>query len=296
MRVVAFVLGIALAAMGACSLAGGVKDACETTGDCNPGNVCTNGTCGPPGPAMDDAGLADADAGAPDAPPPFCLNAPRPFTICDDFDEDAQAKNTLAGWDNILNGMDIGASGMGAIAGNSNASFVYTPPRSIFFSLPALVHSSDQAVANLVKKVNAPSALGVQFRFYIRTQSLSGTNRLELVFVDFSRAAGFEVVLDGSGLQAVVAVGAQPVETTYPVAPLTAVPDGTWHQLVISMIIDGFDGGPPGFGIFLDGNATASGALPGAFADAGADEVDIGPAAEGPMGIFEIYMDNVLVQ
>jgi hypothetical protein len=285
-----FATFLALAAFFACSLQGGAKDACASDSDCNPGRVCTNGTCGPPGSSMEDGGVGDASGDvAADVPPPFCKNTKPPYTICDDFDEDAQAKNILVGWDNVVDNMDLGVSGGGTIAGST--MLPYTPPRSIFFSLPSL-QAPQQAVANLMKTVKSPATLGLQFEFYIQTQYITGNERLELVFVDFNRAAGFAVVLGDKGLEAIVAVGSPPVDKTY--TTLAPVILGMWHKLVLAMVIDSADAGS--FAIFLDGNGEAAGPLPTAFADAGADEVDIGPAAQGPMGAFEVYVDNVLIQ
>ena len=116
--------------------------------------------------------------------------------------------------------------------------------------------------------------------------------------MNFNGNAAFQIVVGASGMQAIVATGATGniQETTYKVAPSTSLPVGMWHSLVLSMVFANADGGAGDFAILLDGNGQVAGPLSAAFAEAGASGVDIGPAAEGPMGAFTVYMDDILVQ
>ena len=248
----------------------------------------------------DDAGDDAADA----APKPhFCSTLSPAANFCADFDVGDLEKGFL----NDMANPDPGTAGGGKIFPDDDLATSYDQTRSIAFSAPALIATTNKAQSYLIKTVPiAPQDLIIIADIRISTEQIPSTgnplNDGNLFLFDVmwgtpqTPASAGELSIVREPLQKTIVAafdginGLPLVDFTQPLA------DGVWKELKLIFYNRPVDGGPEGvLNIYLDGVRAAQQPLPASYQGTYA-LLGLGvPIARGPMGVFQMSMDNLRI-
>ena len=242
----------------------------------------------------DGDGRSTVDAGQDS--PSFCDTVTPTPAFCADFD---RAK-LEEGWYNATMTPDPGVMGGGTITGDTTLSV--SKPRSVQFTIPALVTGSDSASAFLVTTLpSVPQYALVQFDLRIDTERIppDGGGAGYIMSLDFGASIGaVDIVTDALGWRLDV-VDRTTVPATEKRARFAETPAvGQW--VTVSLLLHNYpddDGGPDGTLHAIVNGLGAVLPIPVGFqTSATLPNLDIGPViAVGPMEMLQLNVDNVVV-
>jgi hypothetical protein len=244
-------------------------------------------------PHTDDAGANEAGADA-DAGPTWCDTALPPADYyCDDFDH----LPIIDDWDNKNRTPDLGASNGGTIAADTTNSV--SAPQSAILTMPTLIDKSRTASAFLQKSLHdAPPDMTIDLEIRIDTEDFpAGAGSAPLVAVTDQDGQNFIFILRrASGTWLAVNASGPLVQLGVP------IPVGMWTDLQLSIKnhpVDADSGAEAG----TDGSLTvrvntrnaAVVPLPAVWQSITEQKLIVGPIASGPLGIFQMNVDNVRI-
>ena len=232
---------------------------------------------------------ADAAPDAADAGPRFCDKVTPKPEFCADFDDDGPLEEAF---DNAKVSPDPGVGGGGKIDPDLE-QFSSAPRSARLWSSAVLV--ARNATAYLAKMYDAPRAnIDVVVDAKIATLDIPVTNggHVIVLYLDFGAPGAIAVYRDAVGPAVAVFEGASPPTVTNITAPF---PVGTWKSIHAFYLANATDGGANGeFHVLIDNTTGAIVPVPAALR-AAKPSILVGPTITGPMGKFEMNVDNVRI-
>lgn len=238
--------------------------------------------------AVIDAG--SEEEAAPPPPPTYCDKLTPRADYCFDFDK---SENILKGWDNANSIPDsLGESGGGAITGDVTRYQPDSPPRSAVLTIPAVAGVGGVS-AFLEKTLHAtPPEMTIKFDLRIDTEDYPppGGHLVPLLSLTFGAGADNSLFVVRDGVGTYFAVGSGLVKLDVPPAV------GEWTQVTISIQNEPVEGGADGLAIVRINNLdSAHLPIPAAYQGMNEQVMGIGPLLKGPMGKFQMTIDNVRI-